>query len=203
MKNTDFLDAIGIASPCQADWDDMHGTDRVRHCDDCQLNVYNLSEMTREDATRLVEQTEGRLCVRFHRRDDGTVLTRDCPTGLAALRRRARLAYARVAALVSILVAGALGCTRRADSRGQGNPAVVGQMMGEPTIMGDICVTPPSPTQPPPTQPSPTQPQSIKLQGIERPPALLGRVCPPVLRPRENAEPRKEMGEIQRSPTGR
>jgi hypothetical protein len=73
------LNTLQVARPCSADWNAMRGTDRVRHCAACGLHVYDLSAMTAADALALVEQTEGRLCVRFYRRADGTLLTRDCP----------------------------------------------------------------------------------------------------------------------------
>jgi hypothetical protein len=79
-----MLGRLSIAAPCPASWDGMRGDDRVRFCDGCQLNVYNLSGMTTAEATALVSGSEGRLCTRFFRRADGTVLTRDCPVGLAA-----------------------------------------------------------------------------------------------------------------------
>ena len=82
------LDNIRIASPCNADWDQMFGNDRARFCGQCKLNVYNLSAMTREEAELLIGRTEGRLCVRYFRRADGSVMTRDCPVGLRAIRRR-------------------------------------------------------------------------------------------------------------------
>lgn len=59
------LDSIQVASPCTANWQGMTGDDRVRHCTQCQLRVYNLSDMSSEEATDLVFQTEGRLCVAF------------------------------------------------------------------------------------------------------------------------------------------
>jgi hypothetical protein len=62
--------------------------ERIRHCSQCQLNVYNLSAMTRAEAEALVGRAEGRLCVRFYRRADGTILTQNCPVGLRALKRR-------------------------------------------------------------------------------------------------------------------
>jgi hypothetical protein len=65
----------------------MSGNNRVRFCDQCSLHVYNLSAMTRRDAERLVMNTEGRLCVRFYRRADGTILTQNCPQGLRALKQ--------------------------------------------------------------------------------------------------------------------
>jgi hypothetical protein len=99
------LDGIQVASPCHAAWDDMHGDARVRFCGSCQKNVFNLSEMTREDAEALVTNTEGRLCVRFFRREDGTVMTQDCPVGLAAVRRRLAWIGSAVAAGLAVVAA--------------------------------------------------------------------------------------------------
>ena len=82
------LKHVRVASPCKADWDQMIGSDRVRFCGECSLNVYNLSAMTRDEAESLIARTEGRLCVRFYRRNDGSILTQDCPVGLRAIRRR-------------------------------------------------------------------------------------------------------------------
>jgi hypothetical protein len=44
--------------------------------------------MSRQEAEDLITKTEGRLCVRFYRRADGSVLTQNCPVGLKALKRR-------------------------------------------------------------------------------------------------------------------
>ena len=82
------LDQVRVAAPCSVDWDSMFGNERVRFCGQCQLNVYNLSEMTRPEAERLIAQTEGRLCIRYYQRKDGSVITKNCPVGLAAIKRR-------------------------------------------------------------------------------------------------------------------
>lgn len=89
------------------------GDDRVRFCHECNLNVYNISGMTRKQAESLIESAQGqRLCVRLYRREDGTVITEDCPVGLRALRRRVlRVAGATFAALMSLCVS-ALGQDR-------------------------------------------------------------------------------------------
>lgn len=80
----------------------MVGDDRVRHCAECKLNVYNLSAMTRREAEELIASREGRLCVRFFRRPDGTILTRDCPVGFrAVVARVSRVAGAALSALMS------------------------------------------------------------------------------------------------------
>jgi Carboxypeptidase regulatory-like domain len=108
-EQTDLLGRVRIASPCPASWDAMEGDARVRFCRLCALNVYNLSEMTRAEAEALVARTEGRICARLYRRADGTVLTKDCPEGLRAVRRRVRGAAAAVFAAVASLWSVAAG----------------------------------------------------------------------------------------------
>ncbi len=87
-KFTNPLNNIKIASPCSQDWAEMIGTERKRFCGECKLNVYNLSGMSQEEAENLLMNSEGRLCVRFFKRADGTVLTKDCPVGWQAIKRR-------------------------------------------------------------------------------------------------------------------
>jgi uncharacterized membrane protein len=94
---------IQIASPCSANWERMAGDDRVRHCPQCNLDVYNFSAMTSVEIDRIVSHREGRVCARFYQRADGTMLTQDCPVGVRAMLRRAsRAAAALFAALVSV-----------------------------------------------------------------------------------------------------
>src|SRR5215204_5124227 len=82
------LDHVRVAAPCSADWDSMFGDDRVRFCGQCKLNVYNLSEMRRAEAELLVGRAEGRVCVRYFQRRDGSIITDNCPVGLRAIKRR-------------------------------------------------------------------------------------------------------------------
>ena len=106
-QTTNQLDRLYVAKPCTADWNAMTGNERVRFCDHCQLNVYNLSALTRSQAEELIAQSEGRLCTKFYRRADGTILTQDCPVGLRALTRRAsKTASAVFSALLSLFVPG-------------------------------------------------------------------------------------------------
>ena len=100
------LDNIRIASPCSANWNEMFGNDRMRHCGDCKLNVYNLSGMSREEAENLVMNAEGRLCVRFYRRPDGTIITENCPVGWAKVKARAKVYVTAAFSLVMAMFAG-------------------------------------------------------------------------------------------------
>ena len=102
------LDNVRVASPCRADWDQMYGDDRKRFCGECKMSVYNLSGMTRMDAESLLINSEGRLCVRYFRRADGTVLTRDCPVGWRAAKQRVSKAATAVFSMIAGLFAGVL-----------------------------------------------------------------------------------------------
>src|SRR5215213_10800265 len=97
---TNPLDNIRIASPCRSDWNEMYGDDRTRFCGECKLNVYNLSGMNRSEAEALLMNSEGRVCVRFFRRNDGTVLTKDCPVGWRALKKRVSTTATAIASLI-------------------------------------------------------------------------------------------------------
>jgi hypothetical protein len=99
--NTIALPAkIQVASPCQARWEDMRGDERTRFCGHCQKNVYNLSALTKKEAAALIQAKEGRLCIRFYQRADGTLLTADCPIGLGHAWKRVRKLLAAGPALI-------------------------------------------------------------------------------------------------------
>lgn len=102
---TSPLNNIKIASPCSANWDEMSGDNRKRFCGECKLNVFNLSGMSQTEAENLLIESEGRVCVRFYRRQDGTVLTQDCPVGWAKIKRN----LSRAATAVFSLIIGLFG----------------------------------------------------------------------------------------------
>ena len=91
MKHKKYsFENIKIASPCKADWNEMTGDERARFCSLCQHHVYNFSSMTGHEIAELIKEREGkRTCVRFYRRKDGTMMTKDCPVGYQQRRRRA------------------------------------------------------------------------------------------------------------------
>lgn len=99
------LEQVSIASPCTANWEEMHGDDKMRFCDHCQKHVYNFASMTLEEGAALINAKEGLLCGRLSRRHDGTFIAKDCPVGLARkLERRVRFALlAAIVLLVAIL----------------------------------------------------------------------------------------------------
>ncbi len=144
--DTPFLESLKVASPCSVPWEGMKGDARVRRCAGCRKNVYNLSAMTRPEAEDLVRGTEGRLCVRFFRRADGTVLTADCPVGLRAVRRRmARIGGALAAMLLGLFAAGCGRSTPRGGDPGT-TPTMGTPVMGDvaaPALQGEVSVPDP------------------------------------------------------------
>lgn len=117
------LESLKIASPCSADWSAMNGTDQVRHCDQCSLNVFNISAMTRAEAEALIQEAEGRLCVRMYQRADGTVMTRDCPVGAARKRRRMAFFASVFTGLMGLAATATAFALRRPAQCPTGNPA--------------------------------------------------------------------------------
>lgn len=105
-KFTNPLSNIKIASPCSQEWNEMIGTERKRFCGECKLNVYNLSGMSQTEAESLLLNSEGRLCVRFYRRADGSVLTKDCPVGWQAIKQRVSKTATAFASLVFAVLSG-------------------------------------------------------------------------------------------------
>lgn len=156
MRYDSPLANVKVASPCSADWEQMAGDDRKRFCGDCKLHVYNLSGMTTYDAENLLRLSEGRLCVRYYQRPDGTVLTQDCPVGWARVKRRLSVAAAAAFGLFISFV----GLFGAAVMFGLGRKApVVGKIVWTkptpepdgPALMGALPM--PSPT--PRVSPSP------------------------------------------------
>jgi len=146
------LNNVRVASPCNVDWEQMIGNERNRFCSQCNLNVYNLSGMTRAQAEHLIVNNEGRLCVRYYRRADGSIITRDCPVGLRAIKRRVSAITRAVASAVLTFFAGlgiyegATVLTRRQEMIGAipvVRPAPVGPT--EPILMGAMVAPPPTP----------------------------------------------------------
>lgn len=145
MVDEGILDRIGVASPCSMRWDDMAGDERARHCGACRLNVYDISAMTRREAATLIQANEGRLCVRLHRRTDGTVITRNCPVGV----RRVRHAIVRLAGSVAAALVLAIGAAAAMGERLRGRSVRV--VDTEPYVtLTKLLRTPPAVVPPPP-----------------------------------------------------
>ena len=152
-----LLDNISVASPCTTSWDVMEGGDRSRFCKLCQKNVYNLSGMSRQEAENLVRGSEGKLCVRFYKRHDGTMLTADCPVGLHGVRMRLMRGALGIAATVMALAGSLLWGRYSSASSGNGGTGIqaidygplsrFSDWVNPRPVLGAMCL-PPTPAPP-------------------------------------------------------
>lgn len=167
------LDNLKIASPCSMSWNEMYGDDRKRFCGDCKLNVYNLSGMSRDEAERLLVNSEGSVCVRYYRRADGSILTVDCPVGRAKLRQRLSVYTTAAFSLVFSFIAGmfVVSLFSRSNVEARRIPIIFATPTPEPT-MGAISIRPTE-------TPEPVEPAELQM----------GRVAPS----KESPRPLKQM----------
>jgi len=180
------LNNLKIASPCSQDWDAMIGDNRKRYCGECKLNVFNLSGMSRTEAENLLLNAEGRVCVRYYKRADGSVITENCPVGWAKVKQRTRAYMTAMASLIFSFF-GALGLVG-AFSKSR-----------EATLMGSIAVsTTPTPKATPTDRPeflmgavAPSTPKPTPKR--TPPPAMMGKVVVP------KQDPEVTMGEMDMS----
>lgn len=89
------VQSVVIETPCSVDWDLMDGDEKKRFCGQCQKNVYNLSAMSDIEAANVLQMNgpgKRRPCVYFYRKEDGTVITNNCPEKLRKYRTRMAVA---------------------------------------------------------------------------------------------------------------
>lgn len=137
-----FLDRVMIAAPCSVSWDSMQGDDRVRFCGLCSRNVYNISEMSRNEAEKLLSDGS-KKCLRLYRRADGTVMTNNCPVGLRKLQKCYRRA-AKIAATVLAFCFNLSPSAQAADRHLAGKPTLTNATrvpMGLPPVELPASIT--------------------------------------------------------------
>jgi hypothetical protein len=135
------LSKLKVASPCRESWSDMTGDDQVRHCTRCDKDVFNLSEMNAADAEALLARHGTAPCVRFFRRADGTVKTKDCPD------RRPLIAGAIAASVIAAAGLAAAGVSAMATMGAPDRPAIL--ITPEPPPMPTMGLPAPAPEPPP------------------------------------------------------
>lgn len=113
FRKESILDDVVIAAPCPVEWTDMEGDDeRVRYCSRCELNVFNISEMSKRQAEAFLESNHENKCLRFFRRENGTLITKDYPIG----RRMLQGIHQNLKALIVAFLAIFNGTTALAQS---------------------------------------------------------------------------------------
>ena len=172
----DALDCIDIPIPCKASWDAMVGDERVRHCGDCRQNVYNIAAFSRGEATRLLQERTGRVCLRIFRRPDGTVITDDCRARLRAARKRGLLIFAGTLLVVAwaqlcAQLTGLMSLRRVMSSSTTAEPAAVSAEAKPVPIMPPTATmgAPPPPRESEPRRRKPRRADARHHGKVEKP----------------------------------
>jgi hypothetical protein len=158
------LDAVRVASPCEADWNAMPGDQQRRFCGDCGKHVYNLSAMTRPEAEQFLHEAAGTKCLRYFRRADGTILTQDCPEGMIVTATGVRVGT-RFATLFGLVAGAAMLLARPEQAHAEEPPTVE---------MGKVAA--PKPPKPPVKPVPKPQPKPVEPPGtmMGAPPPVAG-----------------------------
>ena len=83
----------------------MDGDDRERFCMQCSKTVFNISDLSKKEANQfLIEKVGVDTCVKFYRRQDGTIKTDNCPKIIRPLRNASLLFFEQVSALTSLIL---------------------------------------------------------------------------------------------------
>jgi hypothetical protein len=171
--NDGMLDNLYLASPCSVPWDSMQGDDRSRVCGGCTRNVYNISDMTKSEAEKFLRCNGTNECMIFYRRQDGTILTDDCPVALRKIRDRYRLmmkcATAAIAFLLALPSSVAQNMTNNQKNltRTAGKPSVlphtrvIPNPAGGVRVLGESVISPPVPMPGAPAVIAPADPKAI------------------------------------------
>lgn len=115
---------------CREKWGAMTGDDRVRRCSRCKKRVYDLGGASREEAEQILASGGDPVPQRLFLREDGTVLTTDCPVGKPRKVSRAVAAVVAAAFALTTMVA-ALGTVVRARAEAVlGDHAVLARWEG-------------------------------------------------------------------------
>lgn len=108
-------DDLNIPEPCDADWDAMTGDDRKRFCLSCTKHVHNLSEMSKQDATHLLD-TSKNLCVQYASHSSGEVFFNDSTHPAWRLHRQVEGAKRLLAAALLVPLAAACDVPEQSPS---------------------------------------------------------------------------------------
>jgi hypothetical protein len=137
------LDDIDVEDPCCESWDEMQGDERRRHCEVCDKDVVNLSELGRREASALVVDADS-LCVRFRRDATGNVVFKNVQLGR---QRRGVRELVAASACVLPFALWALLVSPLNDEMSWGAIGLDEQLVMERTVQGGISLLHRSPSR--------------------------------------------------------
>lgn len=131
---------LKIGTPCPKQWSEMHGNAKRRFCEQCQLHVHNLSEMSDRERTEFVIETKGSACIAYELRSDGTMIT---PTMWRKFSKPLNRFKLLLMGLLSFLFPFLFSsCQSRPTAIAAGTPAPQPSPNEQPMLLGEAPNTP-------------------------------------------------------------
>lgn len=104
-EELELLAHVRVAAPCPMKWSEMQGNEKKRLCQQCNLHVYKVSELTSTEAVALFKKSSSeRVCAQLFHRLDGTVMTKDCPSAWSVGLSEAILRVGKPVGIVSTML---------------------------------------------------------------------------------------------------
>lgn len=137
---------IAVRTPCPMKWQELAGSGPTRYCDQCSLHVHDAVQLPERTARAMVEEADGRVCMRLTYDERGRVLFADTPRPGAARRHPLRRWLASAAAGLLAACQGETAPAPVDDPAPATPPENCTQILGETSVeeLGDVA--PPRPT---------------------------------------------------------
>ncbi|MCW5823657.1 MAG: hypothetical protein KIT34_12700 [Cyanobacteria bacterium TGS_CYA1] len=114
MPENELLESLILAYPCPIKWETMSGDERKRFCEKCSMHVFNISDLSKEEAESFLKESlsSESVCVKFFLRRDGTIKTNNCPKIFRSIYSRILWFGAGFSYVSMLLVAILTGCSK-------------------------------------------------------------------------------------------
>ena len=150
VKSDTLLDRAFVETPCPTTWDKMKGSDSVRFCHLCHLNVYNIANLTDKEAEAVLSKGAGgkngegggRICALLYRRPDGTIVTDNCPRALRKIRDASKWLKAKIIAATTLAIALLSPAAAQSQDAKETKAKDTNQNIGSGPKTGNVVVKP-------------------------------------------------------------
>jgi hypothetical protein len=90
------------ASPCPFKWEGHDPKQPFKHCEGCQIPVYDFHNVELPEVEQIIFKRENRKEAPLFKREDGKFMTQDCPVACKKRKEKVMLVGAIVAAVIVI-----------------------------------------------------------------------------------------------------
>jgi hypothetical protein len=101
-KSFNGVQDFKAASPCPFKWEGHDPRLPFKHCERCQIPLYDFHNVELSEIEQIIFKRENRENAPLFKREDGKFMTQDCPVACKKRRERVMLVGAVVAAVIAV-----------------------------------------------------------------------------------------------------